>query len=127
MGHTLRAGPAAAERFSPYSLHEFGHRHPEPLRQPAQHAQRGIMPAEFDPRQIAAAYVGFAGECLLTQATGRSQPLELLCQGSIRAALLTWHSRSTGQARPSAANWGQSRSLDKWPEPLPGVGPLTEG
>src|SRR5262245_5935597 len=39
------------------------------------------MPAELDPRQIAAAHVGFPGEGLLTQATGRPQPLELLRQG----------------------------------------------
>src|SRR5262249_6505279 len=47
------------------------------------------MPAELDPRQIAAAHVSFPGEGLLTQATGRSQPLELLRQGVHAAPIVT--------------------------------------
>ena len=59
------------------------------------------MSAELDPRQIAAAHVGFPGEGLLTQAMGRPQPLELLRQGVHADPLLpishSW-SLDTGQS-----------------------------
>src|SRR5262249_28061451 len=112
MGHTLRAGPAAAGRLLVTSLHEFGHRPPEPLRQPAQHAQCGIVPAELDPRQLAAAYVGFSGERLLAQPTRRSQPLELLRQGVHAGAIVT--NLAQPVKRTIAPFYGQS-----WPIALP--------
>jgi len=109
MGHTLLGGASRRGAFSSGSLHEVAHRDPEPLRQPAQHAQRGIMPAELDPRQIAAAHVGFPGEGFLTQATGCPQPLELLRQGVHARLIVTDLAQAVN--RTIAANLGQLWSI----------------
>jgi len=114
MAHTLRAVPAAGGVFLPTSLHEFGHGHPEPLRQPAQHAQGGVMATELDPRQIAAAYVGFLGEGFLAQTTGCPQLPEPLHEG-VHVRPQCYLSCTAGQpdnrGRPSP-NLANPRSLD---------------
>ena len=66
------------------------------------------MPAELDPRQIAATHVGFPGEGLLTQAAGRPQPLELFRQG-VHAGLIVTN-LAQAVKRTIAAFRGQS-----WP------------
>src|SRR5262245_46838873 len=102
--HAARGASRSAPLFD-----EFADPHPQRLGEPPQYAQRRIMQPELDPRQIAAAHVGSPGERLLTQATGRSQPLELLRQRVHAGPLLPIsHSLSSGQSRPTWANCGQS-------------------
>src|SRR5215472_2866112 len=76
------------------------------------------MPAELDPREIAAAHVGFPRERLLTQATGCPQSLELLRQGVHAGHIVTDLAQPVngtfaafrGQLWPITGHWTPGRT-----------------
>ena len=87
------------------------------------------MPAELDPRQIAAAHVGFPGEGLLTQATGRSQPFKLFRQGVHGRLIVTDLAQPVKQTIVAFRGqlWPILGQLDSEQTPLPGVGSFADG